>query len=394
MNNNEITPTEENVGKNKLKSLLTRFGKGIGHFFCNAPKVCIGFFIAAAVAAVLHILSSLFPAFADFMIKYPCAGFRFIAAKLTMWIPFSLAEMLVILLPVIFISLIVCGIIVSTKGSQKQYISMTAGLLSAISFFYISFVFTLAPGYKGSSLDKKLGLPAEKVSAKELYDTASYLTEKINAIIGSVGFAPDGSSVMPYDLDELNDKLNDAYKKASAKYSFISPLRSNLKYVIMSEPMSYTHITGVYTYFTGESNINVNFPDYTIPYTAAHELAHQRGIARENEANFVAFLASLESDDSYILYSAYTNMLEYVLNALSTADSELYNSLWSKFDRNTVKEFNAYSLFFKKYQHSTASTISSAINNSYLQSQGVKEGSRSYGLVVDLTVAYCKTLSE
>lgn len=393
MSESEIR-SEKKGNKNFFKSFFAKTAGSIKTFFKNAPKVCIGFYIAAATALVIHILSSLIPSFADFMIRYPCSAVRFVLAKMTMWIPFSLAEMIIMLVPLIFIVLVVVGIIISNKGTTKQYIGMTASLLAAISFFYSTFVFTLAPGYQGSTLDQKLELSADPVSAAELYDTAVYLTDEINKIIDSIDFTPSGASIMPYDLDEMNDKLAVAYKKAAKKYDFISPLNSNLKYFILSEPMSYTHITGVYTFFTGESNINVNFPDYTIPYTAAHELAHQRGTARENEANFVAFLACMESDDAYIRYSAYTNMLEYVLSALSGASSELYSSMWEMFNGKTIGEFNAYSIFYKKYQQSTVSNISSTINNTYLQSQGVKEGSRSYGLVVDLMVAYHKSAKK
>lgn len=384
----------ETQKKNVFVRFFGSIGKNIGKFFKNAPRICIVFYIIAAFSLILHIISSISPTFADLMVRYPCAAVRFVLSKLTSWIPFSLAEMVIMLIPLIFIALVVTGIIISSRGTTKQYISMTASLLAAISFLYSTFVFTLAPGYKGSTLDQKLELSADLVSADELYDTAIYLTSKVNEIINEVDFAPNGFSVMPYDLDEMNDKLSDAYASAAKKYSFISPLKSDLKYVILSEPMSYTHITGVYTFFTGEANINVNFPDYTIPYTAAHELAHQRGTARENEANFVAFLACMESDDVYIHYSAYTNMLEYVMSALYSADPDRYNSMWASFDGNMIGEFNAYSLFYKKYQQSTVSNVSSAINNSYLQSQGVKEGSRSYGLVVDLMVAYYKDIAD
>lgn len=391
---NESYNMPEPPKKNVFVRFFGSIGKNIGKFFKNAPRICIVFYITSAFSLILHIISSISPTFADLMVRYPCAAVRFVLSKLTSWIPFSLAEMVIMLIPLIFIALVITGIIISSKGTTKQYISMTASLLAAISFLYSTFVFTLAPGYKGSTLDQKLELSADLVSADELYDTAIYLTSKVNEIIDEIDFAPDGFSVMPYDLDEMNDKLSDAYSSAAKKYSFISPLKSDLKYVILSEPMSYTHITGVYTFFTGEANINVNFPDYTIPYTAAHELAHQRGTARENEANFVAFLACMESDDVYIRYSAYTNMLEYVMSALYSADPDRYNSMWASFDSNMIGEFNAYSLFYKKYQQSTVSNVSSAINNSYLQSQGVKEGSRSYGLVVDLMVAYYKDIAE
>ena len=75
---------------------------------------------------------------------------------------------------------------------------------------------------------------------------------------------------MPYSYRELNDKLLDAYDVICDEYSFVQRLDSNLKPVMLSDAMSYTHITGVYSFFTGEANINVAFPDYTIHYTAAH----------------------------------------------------------------------------------------------------------------------------
>ena len=119
---------------------------------------------------------------------------------------------------------------------------------------------------------------------------------------------------------------------------------------MLSELMSYTHITGVYTFFTGEANINVAFPDYTIPYTAAHELAHQRGIAREDEANFVAFLVCNESDDPYIRYSAYLNLYEYVASSLYSADPELYFDVRYTIPLDIRREMAAYSDFFEKYR--------------------------------------------
>ena len=197
-----------------------------------------------------------------------------------------------------------------------------------------------------------------------------------------------GHSLMPYSYEEMNEKLLKAYDRFCEKYDFMDTFYSKVKPVMLSEPMSYTHITGVYTFFTGEANINVNFPDYTVPYTAAHELAHQRGIAREDEANFVAFLVCMESDDPYIRYSACLNVYEYLCSALRSADRALYLRSYEKLPVGVKNEEIAYSAFFVKYKENVAADISQATNNSYLQSQGNPEGTRSYNMVVDLAVAY------
>jgi hypothetical protein len=160
---------------------------------------------------------------------------------------------------------------------------------------------------------------------------------------------------------------------------------------MLSELMSYTHITGIYTFFTGEANININFPNFTIPFTAAHELAHQRGFAREDEANFIAFLVCIESDDPYLRYSGYTNMLSYLLDAFYAADKSPnhadYKELYAKVDSAVRAEDRAYYEFFQKYADNIVADVSGAVNDTFLQIQGT-EGTVSYGLVVELAVKY------
>jgi endo-1,4-beta-mannosidase len=142
---------------------------------------------------------------------------------------------------------------------------------------------------------------------------------------------------------------------------------------------------------TGESNINTNYPDFLAPFTMAHEMAHQRGIAREDEANFVAFLVCIGSDDAYIRYSGYTNVANYIANALNTANYNKYvDMMVNHYPTEVMKEFVAYSDFFDEYRDSTASEVTGVVNNAFLQSQGQSAGTKSYGLVVDLAVAYYK----
>ncbi len=348
----------------------------------------------AVLCALIHILCNFFPVLADFMVKYPNAAVRWTLAHITSLLPFSLAEMVIILLPLILILLLSLTVYLSRKEDERAYTKYLCFLLSVLCIIYSLFVLTLAPGYKGSSLASKLNLKQKQVSAKELYDTSTWLSEQVSMRLDDIAYDDEGFSHLPYSLDLMCDKLNDAYAKLADKYDFVSKLRSNIKYVILSKPMTYTHISGVYTFYTGEANLNVNFPDYTLPYTAAHELAHQRGTAPENEANFVAFLACMESDDPYIEYSGYINMLEYCMNALYEADSDMYYEFYGTLEREVVGEFYAYSGFYDEYRENVVADVSGTINDTYLQSQGQTAGSRSYGLVVDLAVAYYRSLNS
>ena len=344
-------------------------------------------YIGFILAVIVYIVSKNSVAFSDFYNRYVGSALRAFLAFVTNIVPFSIAECIIICLPVLMVLLIWGGIRATKKGTvaSSRYI---AGLVACVTLFYTLFFGGFAVGYNGSTLESKLGLNRREVTAAELLQTAAILLDETNQLANEVDFKYGSSSVMPYDYSEMNKKLNEAYKKACEKYTFIAPMYSNVKTVMLSEPMTYTHISGVYTYYTGEANINVNFPDYTLPYIAAHELSHQRGVAREDEANFMAFLVCLESDDPYIRYSGYMNLFEYVISALYSANKNMYYTLMETADYRIRYEMIAYNEFFEKYKESVASEVSGTVNDNYLKAQGQTDGTKSYGRVVDLAVAY------
>lgn len=351
------------------------------------PIACIIIFILTAISVGLYIGFRSSVTLADAFNRTVSPIGRMLLAKLTGWIPFSFAEMLLLLSPVILITVIAVGAKHHCETAKQMWIYV-ACIFCVVCMVFNLFVWNFAPGYNTLPLDQKLELERKPVSGEELYSTANILLEELKALEEDILFMETGASRMPYSYSEMNGLLMDAYDKACQKYDFIDDFHSRVKPVMLSEPMSYTHITGVYTFFTGEANINVNFPDYTVPFTAAHELAHQRGIAREDEANFVAFLVCMESDDAYIRYSGALNVYEYVASALYSANKDLYKENYAKLPKKIIAERIAYSEFFDKYRENTVADISEATNNAYLQSQGAVQGTRSYGMVVDLAVAY------
>ncbi len=348
------------------------------------------FFWIAAFAAVLYIVFLISEGFSDFFNLRIASVLRAVLSYLTGWIPFSLAEWLVLFLPVILFVLIRYGIR-NYADTWRGVLVFCGSILSVAALIFSIFTVGFAPAYRGRSLDEKLGIERRDVSAEELYATAEILTEKVAAELSEIGYAPDsGFSVMPYGFREMNDRLLAAYDTACDQYDFLQRLHSRLKPVMLSEAMSYTHITGVYSFFTGEANLNMAFPDYTLPYTAAHELAHQRGIAREDEANFMAFLVCIESEDAYIRYSGYLNVLEYVLSALRSASPDLYREAYVKLPGWVTSEMSAYAEFFDRYRDSVVGDVTGAVNNTFLVLHGT-EGTKSYGMVVDLAVAYYRS---
>ena len=352
------------------------------------PLACKIIYLIFAMCCPLYAVFRISPTFSDWFNGHISLWGRRALSHLTVWLPFSLAEWLILSLPILVAALVVLA---AKKYSHSWRASAVylGRLVSVLCVVGILFVLCFAPGYSGTTLDRKLGLERKPVSAKELEETGYWLTSEVAKVSGDLLFpSADSSSVMPFSYDEMNDLLMDAYASYTETHSFPDHFYSRTKRVMLSEPMSYTHITGVYSFFTGEANINVNFPDYSIPFTAAHELAHQRGVAREDEANMIAFLVCLESENDYIRYSALLSVYEYVASALYSADRDAYRAVSATLSAGARQEEIAYSAFFEKYRDNAAANVSQSVNNAYLQSQGSKEGTRSYNMVVDLTVAY------
>ncbi len=371
----------------KKKGTLIDFFKG--EFFTRKFKIVVFVFL---FSLAVYIASRFIPAFAEFWTRYPAQGIRFIMAKFTGWIPFSVAECLILSIPVIFAAYITASMIATKRDESKStFYKWIRPMVSVVLIIFSLFLSMFGPAYGRFRLSENLGIEQKDVSADELIETASIISEKVSAELENVSFDYSGASVMPYDYWELKRKINDAFEKYASDVDYISHFNSSPKPIAVSEVMTYTHISGVYTFMTGEANVNTNYPNFLMPFTMAHEMAHQRGIAREDEANFVAFLVCTGSDDAYIRYSGYANMLNYMLTAIANADVALYADFAvNVLPKDVAMEFVAYSRFFDKYRESVASDITGAVNNTFLQSQGQKEGTKSYGLVVDLAVAYYK----
>lgn len=338
-----------------------------------------------AVSVLLHISFVLSTAFSDLYCCTAGSFFRAVTAAITNPFPMSIAEAMLISLP--FILVYLCVKAIGTNGELRAVVRLLSGIVAAALLAYSLFVLTFAAGFYASPVGTHFDLEQRDITVDELFEAAMITVDGVNEAYAEIEGKSIGSTSMGMSVDDMNGLLLDSFDKLYGEYGFPVRLNSRVKPVVLSHPMTYTHISGVYSFFTGEANVNVNYPDFVIPYTAAHELSHQRGVSRENEANFVAFLVCIGSDDPYVRYSGYLNMYQYMANALYSVSYEKYAQLASQLDDGVKAELTAYSNFFDRYRDNVAADISDAVNDTYL---GVMSGtdSRSYGMVVDLVALY------
>lgn len=353
--------------------------------FCRRNKFFCGTAVYLAAAIVIYIFSRTNQGVADFVCRYIGGAVRFVLAGVTSLFPFSVAEaFLILLFPFVIIFLFFVP-----DEDEGRYMTRNSYAVLGVLFLIVSiYLSAFAPCYFRTSVEDELSLERETVTKADVYNAAVIVSEEIKNLEGSITADCTGKTLMPYSYSELVFKLNEAYESVCKKYDFISDFYSYPKPLIISELMPYTRISGFYTFFTGESNVSTAYPDFMLPYTMAHEMAHQRGIAREDEANFIAFLVCMESADEYIRYSGYTELMNYLTDALYLADYALYSQVYSSASVLYKNEYAAYVSFIRSTDSKKVSGVTESINNSMLQSQGQEAGSDSYGLVAELAAAF------
>ena len=151
--------------------------------------------------------------------------------------------------------------------------------------------------------------------------------------------------------------------------------------------MSYTDFTGFFFPFTAEANVNTDVTAAYFASTVAHELSHQRGVAKEQEANFVAVLASMEYGDYDYCYSSCIMAYTYLGNALYDADYERWLAVYQTLNNNVLRDLEANREYWKQFE-TPVEKVSNAVYEQFLYSYEQDLGLKSYGACVDLLVNY------
>ena len=354
--------------------------------FIKIPKWLYYTVPAFAVSLILTLLAKNTDSFAEWYSTNIYPFFVGTVGRITSLLPFSLCEILlytVIILAVVGAVLSVIRFI-RGKGKRKQIFmrALAVVLNFAVSVF---FVFTLFCGinYNRTPFSAVSGFTVETYTAQELADLCVYILKNANDAAQKI----ETDETLTVNLDEECKK---AMNLLGERYDSLSGFYPNAKAVIASEGMSYMRILGMYTPFTIEANYNVNAPDFAKPFTVCHELSHLKGFMREDEANFIAYLACTGSDNIYLQYAGYVYALIYAANALySAAGADIYNELMSYADEKIIAELRANSAYWKQYETPVA-TVATSVNDTYLKSQGQSDGKKSYGRFVDLMISYRK----
>ncbi|MGS0748210.1 DUF3810 domain-containing protein [Halpernia sp. GG3] len=161
---------------------------------------------------------------------------------------------------------------------------------------------------------------------------------------------------------------------------------NDFKPSVFKSAMSFTGILGYYNPFTAEAQYNSDLPATFLPFTIAHESAHQLGFARENEANFIGYLIGKNSPNKALKYSTDLFVLKSLLAYINISDNGFRKKIIMNFSQKMESDRQNDLTFIKNHQ-SFLIAIFDITNNLFLKSNQ-QEGNITYSYFTEMLIEY------
>lgn len=343
---------------------------------------------ALLISAFLAVASRCWSGFAEW---YSVTVYPFLVSTVGWFFglfPFSALEfgggLMILLLFVLLVWLVVR--LIRGRGRRGRILfGALSRLLAMVLCLSAVFMANCGVNYYRTEFSAFSGLTVQKSDTARLVQLCSLLTERLNKLAPQVAVEENGLSAAD---ENLRQDAVAAMSRLGEEYPVLRGYYPQPKPVAASRGMSYLNITGIYSPFTIEANYNQDTVAYTIPVTVCHELSHLRGFMREDEANFVGYLACVKSGNALFAYSGEMLAYVYASNALwATGEKDAYREIAAKLPEICKTDMQANNIYWKEFETPVAE-VSTQVNDSYLQANGQVDGVKSYGRFVDLLLAY------
>jgi hypothetical protein len=303
------------------------------------------------------------------------------------WLPFSIGDIIYGTLIIWVLVKLVKGIIkIFRKEYNWAYLKTKIySIAVSLLLIYISFNLLWGLNYNRKGIAYQLGLTKEKYSAADLIIIDSLLVEKVNE---SKRALLRQKKQYPSSAENFAAAAN-AYNNISKQYSWLAYKPASAKASLWGWAGNYIGFTGYYNPFTGEAQVNTTVPKFTQPFITCHEMAHQLGYAKEDEANFAGYLAATSSPDTLLHYSAYLDMYMYIQGSMMLSD--IATTMY--FSHKLIPEIKAdLSDLYKFYglHQSPLRPVFKWVYDGYLQKNEQPSGILTYEEVAAFLISYYK----
>ncbi|HKG06955.1 MAG TPA: DUF3810 domain-containing protein [Pedobacter sp.] len=290
-------------------------------------------------------------------------------------LPFAIGDFLYLLLVLYVIRSMVLFYrkMVRKTLEKTDRIRIPAQIINFILILYLLFKISWGLNYSRPTVSTQLGISNEKYTTPELVLLGKFYIQKLNRL--------SNVKRTRYNIDQLRLIAKAGYDKMEKKYPFFSYPCPSVKPVLNSYIITKIGIEGYYNPLSGEANVNMRLPATELPFVTCHEIAHQLGIGREDEANLIGYLVASNSPDQNFQYSAAYAMLKSILFEIRIKAPQDYELLYSSINERTIKDFEHDRDFWRKYNNQMFAYLDVAFD-SFLKLNNQQRGTDSYQDIV------------
>ncbi|WP_298327764.1 DUF3810 domain-containing protein [uncultured Dokdonia sp.] len=305
------------------------------------------------------------------------------------WLPFSFGDIMYAVLIVLALREIVLLI----KNKFKGFKTFLLKTLAIISIVYGAFNLLWGMNYNRLPLHESLGIDNE-YTTEELVQLTEKLIENSNNLHNQL--AEDKNSRVVYCdkiegenacLQEIFNGTLNGYETLKTQFPKLSYPPKSIKNSLLRYPLSIMGYSGYLNPITNEAQVNGMVPAHRWPVISSHEQAHQLGFAKENEANFIAVMATLNNEDLYFQYSGSIFALRYALNDVYSRDKELGEDLKARLNPGILVNYQDSRDFWDAMDNPLEPLFDLFYSN-YLKANNQPGGLKSYSYMVALLVNY------
>ena len=368
------------------------------------------------VTVLLNVIAWNSTAFCDAYIAYVFPIWVNTYGRLTGLFSFSVGEWLLVAAVVLVVAAVLLGIIWIGTRIFQTCSRLRAWIKGYYHFFVwavliVCVIMTLNCTilYHASTFSQKyFGEDTREYTIEDVIHVYNYVATQCNTLSAMVERDENGTIVY-YGVNaageavDMEDKAIEAMQQLGKTYSQLDGYYPRPKAMMFSDFMCQQYMCGYYFPFSMAANCNDVMYIMSKPATMCHELAHLRGYIYEDEANFIGYLACVESDDVTFQYAGYLSVLNYLLNDLykaSRTEPELYQAAVSKVEPVGVYRIVIEDNVFVTDEEwdringkalldtETVDELSDVLTDTTLKLNGVSDGMVSYSRVVKLLLQY------
>lgn len=298
------------------------------------------------------------------------------------WIPFSVGDVFYTLIGLVAIR----WLYVNFHRLRLKPLCFFLDIFAAISIVYFMFHALWGFNYYRLPLHQSLELKSD-YSQDELLATTVQFIDKSNSLHRKLASSDSAKVDLPYSQTELLKKSLNGYENLEKDYPQLAYSPPSIKRSLWSLGLTYMGYSGYLNPFSGEGQVNGLIKTYKFPVVACHEEAHQIGFAAENEANFIATLATLYNDDPYIQYTGSIFALRYLINEIGRNDQVQFQEIMKTINPGILENYKEMHDFWRDYEN-PIETFSKLFWDNFLKANNQSDGILSYNYMVALVVNY------